>query len=144
METILKTPFNVILFIIVAHIILNNCAPVETLNGGTRSATIETTEEIGNYDDSVDLTTHLQRVRGVTVNGSGPYAQIRVRGGENTINASNEPLFVLNDVPQTNGYASLYSMIKVDHIMSIKVLKGPDAARYGGRGTNGVIIINTQ
>lgn len=101
-------------------------------------------ETAGNYDEALDLTAHLAKVSGIKVVGQGPNANITVRGGQNSFQLSPAPLFVLNDTPQTGGYASLYGLVDVETIISIKVLKGADAAWYGSRGNNGVIVIRTR
>ena len=59
------------------------------------------------------------------------------------MNASDEPLFVLDGYPQHNGSASLLDLDPHD-IKSIQVLKGAEASTYGSRGANGVILIVTK
>ena len=78
--------------------------------------------------------------------GSG--STIRLRGGT-SINASNDPLIVVDGVPLDNGgiagSANALSLINPDDIESIDVLKDAAAAAiYGSRGSNGVIIITTK
>ena len=78
--------------------------------------------------------------------GSG--AQIRIRGGS-SLNASNDPLVVIDGVPMDNngvkGLSNPLSMINPQDIESFNVLKSASAtAIYGSRGSNGVIIITTK
>lgn len=79
----------------------------------------------------------------------GASAQIRLRGGT-SINAGNEPLFVIDGVPidNSNGFSSSrnpLNSINPSDIQDITVLKDASAtAIYGSRGANGVIIINTK
>ena len=78
--------------------------------------------------------------------GSG--STIRLRGGT-SINASNDPLFVIDGVPIDNGgiagAANPLSLINPNDIASFVVLKDASAtAIYGSRGANGVIIITTK
>ena len=78
--------------------------------------------------------------------GAGP--TIRIRGGT-SINASNEPLYVVDGVPLDNaGFAggrSPLNFISPDDIATITVLKDASAtAIYGSRGANGVVIITTK
>jgi TonB-dependent starch-binding outer membrane protein SusC len=74
---------------------------------------------------------------------------IRIRGGA-SLNASNEPLIVLDGVPleaagiSGNGNNFL-SLINPNDIESITVLKDASAtAIFGSRGSNGVILITTK
>ena len=70
--------------------------------------------------------------------GSG--STIRIRG-TGSINASNDPLYVVDGVP----YALPLSNLNPDEIESISVLKDASAtALYGSRGANGVILITTK
>lgn len=66
---------------------------------------------------------------------------IRIRGTR-SITASNEPLIVVDDVPDA---VQSISDINADDIASVSVLKDASAtAIYGARGANGVIIITTK
>jgi TonB-linked SusC/RagA family outer membrane protein len=87
----------------------------------------------------------------------GAGSAIRIRGG-NSINASNEPLYVIdgfifyNDQSSTKagmngieGSLNPLSAINPADIESIEVLKDVSAtAIYGSRGANGVIIVTTK
>ena len=97
------------------------------------------------------------RIAGVTTMtgsgnlGSGERMQIR---GASSLNAGNEPLYVIDGVPITNGNANLtnfgedmstLSMLNLSDIESIEVLKdAASAAIYGSRATNGVVLITTR
>ncbi len=120
-----------------------NCAPIESLNKKEDANSTTNLEGTKRFDNSIDLTSHLQKISGVIVTGNGEYARVRIRGGANSISLSSDPLFVVNGTPKSGGYASIYNTIDVASIKSIKVLKGSQAALYGARGTNGVIIIDT-
>ena len=68
---------------------------------------------------------------------------IRIRGAR-SIKGSQEPLVVLDGMPQHNGSASLSDLDPHD-IKSIEVLKDAAASSvYGSRGANGVILIATK
>lgn len=100
-------------------------------------------------------------VAGVNVTQSsgqpGSPASIRIRGG-NSINASNDPLYVIDgflffsDNASTStgikgfeGGSNPLNMLNPSDIESIEVLKDVSAtAIYGSRGSNGVIIITTK
>ena len=73
---------------------------------------------------------------------------IRVRGGS-SLNASNDPLIVIDGVPLDNtgvqGMGNALSMIAPDNIENMTILKDASAtAIYGSRASNGVIIITTK
>ncbi|MGZ4017701.1 MAG: SusC/RagA family TonB-linked outer membrane protein [Flavisolibacter sp.] len=78
--------------------------------------------------------------------GSG--STIRIRGGS-SLNASNDPLIVIDGMPLSNGgisgIANPLAMINPNDIASFTVLKDASAtAIYGSRASNGVIIITTK
>jgi TonB-linked SusC/RagA family outer membrane protein len=87
----------------------------------------------------------------------GPDAafKIRIRGGT-SINASNDPLYVVDGFPLTGGgvntstemgnsVTSPLATLDPSNIASIDILKDASAtAIYGSRGANGVIIITTK
>lgn len=92
------------------------------------------------------------KVAGVQIisNGGAPGAgsQIRIRGGS-SLNASNDPLIVVDGVPLDNtavsGTANALSLINPNDIETFTVLKDASAtAIYGSRASNGVIIITTK
>jgi TonB-linked SusC/RagA family outer membrane protein len=99
------------------------------------------------------------RVSGVQIVSSegGPDAafKIRVRGGT-SVNASNDPLYVVDGFPISGGgittstglgnsTTSPLTTLDPSNIESIDVLKDASAtAIYGSRGANGVIIITTK
>ena len=88
---------------------------------------------------------------GVVVTTSGGpegSANIRIRGGS-SLNASNDPLIVLDGVPLDNGgvqgMSNPLAMISPENIESMTILKDASAtAIYGSRASNGVIIITTK
>lgn len=92
------------------------------------------------------------KVAGVSIisNSGQPGAgsTIRIRGGS-SLNASNDPLIVIDGVPLSNdaisGASSSLSFINPNDIESFTVLKDASAAAiYGTRASNGVIIITTK
>ncbi len=73
----------------------------------------------------------------VTSPGSAP--RIRIRGNR-SLNASNEPLYVVDGIPRNS-----IDDIPVNDIESIEVLKdAASTAIYGSRGANGVVIVSTR
>lgn len=84
------------------------------------------------------------RVAGVQVTNTsgapGSGATIRIRG-VGSINSSNDPLYIIDGIPASNG---LNSVIPTD-IENISVLKDASAsAIYGSRANNGVVLITTK
>ncbi len=86
----------------------------------------------------------------ITTNGGQPGSgsTIRVRGGA-SLNASNDPLIVVDGVPLSNstisGIGNPLSLINPNDIESFTVLKDANAtAIYGSRASNGVILITTK
>ena len=78
--------------------------------------------------------------------GSG--STLRLRGGT-SINASNDPLIVIDGVPIDNGgiagAANPLSLVNPNDIASFVILKDASAtAIYGARAANGVILITTK
>lgn len=92
------------------------------------------------------------KVAGVQIssNGGAPGAgsRIRIRGGA-SLNASNDPLIVIDGVPVDNsgiaGSSNPLNLINPNDIENFTVLKDPSAAAiYGSRASNGVILITTR
>ncbi len=86
----------------------------------------------------------------ITSNGGAPGAgsTIRIRGGA-SLNASNDPLIVVDGMPLDNGgisgVANPLSLINPNDIETFTVLKDASAtAIYGSRASNGVILITTK
>lgn len=86
----------------------------------------------------------------ITSNSGAPGAgsTIRIRGGA-SLNASNDPLIVIDGVPVSNssisGSANPLSLINPNDIENFTVLKDASAtAIYGSRASNGVILITTK
>jgi TonB-dependent SusC/RagA subfamily outer membrane receptor len=78
--------------------------------------------------------------------GGGSSIQIR---GLNSINSTNEPIYVIDGVIVSSGtgsyYQNAFSSINPSDIESIDVLKDASAtAIYGAQGANGVIIVTTK
>jgi len=88
----------------------------------------------------------LQITNGGGAPGEG--ATIRIRSGS-SLNASNDPLYVIDGVPVVTGGVkggrNVLANINQNNIESITVLKDASAtAIYGSRASNGVIIITTK
>lgn len=97
-------------------------SPVDVIDG--------TKPRYASYNSIYDVIKN--EVPGVMVSGNS----IRIRTAT-SINASNEPLFIVDGVP-----VNTIDNIAPQMVKSIQVLKGSSAAIYGMRGSNGVIVIN--
>ena len=75
-------------------------------------------------------------------NGGTPDGKVRIRiRGNNSINSSNDPLYVVDGIV---GVSNI-NMLNPSEIESLEVLKDASAtAIYGARGANGVIMITTK
>lgn len=92
------------------------------------------------------------KVAGVLVTpgdgGPGSGSRIRIRGSA-SLNASNDPLIVIDGVPIAQGAGGAMSnpldLLNPNDIESFSVLKDASAAAiYGSRASNGVILITTK
>jgi iron complex outermembrane receptor protein len=86
----------------------------------------------------------------ITTTGGAPGtgSTIRVRGGS-SLNASNDPLIIIDGVPIDNkkidGSSNILSFVNPNDIETFTVLKDASAtAIYGSRASNGVILITTK
>jgi TonB-linked SusC/RagA family outer membrane protein len=102
------------------------------------------------------------KIAGVTVIGSssgvGGSARVSIRGERSLNLDKNQPLYVIDGVPISNGitggsgrgnlevdFGNGASFVNSDDIESMTVLKGAAAAAlYGSRAANGVIVIKTK
>lgn len=86
----------------------------------------------------------------ITTDNGAPVsgATIRIRGGS-SLNASNDPLIIVDGVPldryKVGGSSNILSAINPNDIDNITILKDASStAIYGARASNGVIIITTK
>ncbi|WP_019948970.1 SusC/RagA family TonB-linked outer membrane protein [Hymenobacter aerophilus] len=86
----------------------------------------------------------------ITSGGGAPgeVSTIRIRGGS-SLNASNDPLIVIDGVPVSNqgvaGAGNVLALINPQDIETFTVLKDASAtAIYGSRASNGVILVTTK
>ncbi|OFX30221.1 MAG: SusC/RagA family TonB-linked outer membrane protein [Bacteroidetes bacterium GWF2_42_66] len=102
-------------------------------------------DEINSFAASNILQALQGRSSGVLVkqnNGSpGGAISVRIRG-TNSIQGSNEPLYVIDGFPSSS---SKPTVLDNSNIESVEILKDASAvAIYGSRGANGVILITTK
>jgi TonB-dependent SusC/RagA subfamily outer membrane receptor len=92
--------------------------------------------EFSNYSTIYDLLRgRFPRVEVINT-PAGPAIQVR---GTNSLTLDGEPLFIVDGIPVED-----ISSLEPVNIKSINVLKDASAAYYGTRGTNGVIVIETN
>jgi TonB-dependent starch-binding outer membrane protein SusC len=109
----------------------------------TTSVSIVSTKDLAERP-MIDAATAIQgKAAGVTVlqpNGEpGAGMVVRVRGNS-SINASNDPLYVVDGIPMTE-----INYLSANDIESIQILKdASSAAIYGSRASNGVVLITTK
>ncbi len=104
----------------------------------------------GNITSPQDLL--VGKASGVVITSSGGApgsgSTIRIRGGS-SLNASNDPLIIIDGIPIANndvsGGNNFLGFVNPNDIESMSVLKDASAtAIYGSRASNGVIIITTK
>lgn len=78
----------------------------------------------------------------VTRSNDGGIA-VRIRGAM-SFDGTDAPLYILDDMPFQPGPGGVLTGVDPYSILSIGVLRGADAAIYGIRGGNGVIVITTK
>ena len=117
-------------------------------------------EEISGANESNAMAALSGKLAGVdiTVGAGGPSGSTSVIiRGISQLNASNQPLYVIDGMPVDNttlegagryggyDYGDVMSSLNPSDIESISVLKGPSAsALYGSRASNGVVLITTK
>jgi iron complex outermembrane receptor protein len=117
----------------------------------TGSVALLTTKDFNKGSNVTAENLFSGRVAGLTVNTSGAPgsgSEIRIRGGS-SLNASNDPLIVIDGLPVLNvenkSSTSILAAINPNDIESFSVLKDASStAIYGSRASNGVIIITTK
>ena len=122
----------------------------------TGAATMIKQEKIKDVPTASFQNALMGKVAGLQINNTtgqvGSFGQVRVRG-TGSINASNEPLYVIDGVPVINEDVTQLASVTNDvmstlnpaDIESITVLRDAAASSlYGSRAANGVIVIQTK
>lgn len=98
-----------------------------------------------NGNVALTLADYLRRVSGVSITGSGNNTRVKVRGGTNSISGADAPIFVLDGAMIGNDYSSVESMIDINDIDKVKVLRDAAATqRYGMQAAAGAIVIYSK
>jgi TonB-linked SusC/RagA family outer membrane protein len=112
-----------------------------SFTGSAKQIYAEELEKTKTTDLAKAMEGRIAGVQVVTTSGQpGNPAEIRIRG-IGSLNASDQPLYVLDGVP----YMGNISSIDVRDIESFTILKDASAAvLYGSRASNGVVLITTK
>lgn len=113
--------------------------------------------------EAMTLEDHLRRINGVTIQGSGDYAKVFVRGARGVSNISRgmgppedktdinmgdsdqrQPLFVVDGQKAGRDYPTVGDMFSRGEIKSVRLLSDSEASKYGSEGGHGVIAISTK
>lgn len=141
------------LFKIISLLVILGFAAACSTTESAQSPQAEQNSQVRSEDDSKNISDQndyfrtladfLQRVPGVNVSGTQNNKVVTIRG-INSFNAGIEPLFVIDGQVAGTTYAQVHNMVNVREIDYVRVLKGSEAAGYGVRGGNGVILIVTK
>lgn len=136
-----KGILNLIALPLLAMLLVQGCATSDKTGreDGNQSGSAISVE-----DQSISLADYLSREPGVYIQGTGGNVSVFIRGSQ-SVSGTNQPLFVINGQQVGRDYSVVSSIVDVNDIESIEVLKGSEAgSRFGLRGSNGVIIIRTK
>lgn len=119
--------------------LLLGCSSTSNVNDQEQG---ETDVEI--YNSSRKLSDYLRSVGGVTVHEINGQTKITIRGNL-SFNTNTDPLFVIDGVRSGYDYSRIESIVPVQNIRSVRVLKGSESSTlYGIAGSNGAIVISTK
>ncbi|TVQ01043.1 MAG: hypothetical protein EA359_14715 [Balneolaceae bacterium] len=96
------------------------------------------------HNPNLGLDEYLNRLSGVRVYGTGQYARIQIRGGS-SFELPHTPLFVLDGIRLGRDFSSVYRMVDMNKVNSVRVLNTSRATfLYGHDGYAGAIEIVTE
>jgi len=119
------------------------CAAGNTQREPSDRATV-TSDDLRNSSEPIEVTLQ-KKVSGlvVTRTSEGEIA-VEIRGGSSFRGADSPPLYMLDGQPFNPGPGGVLSGINPHSIESISILRSAEAALYGSKGADGVIIITTK
>ncbi|PWN07309.1 TonB-dependent receptor plug domain-containing protein [Rhodohalobacter mucosus] len=124
-------------------ILLSACATTERTTDSGDSSQTETSES-SSVDPSISLLKQIRMLPGIYVESRGGELNVYLRG-QYSFNAETRVLFVVNNVPIGRDFNALDSMVNVEDIQSIRVMRAIESAQlYGLRGSSGAIVIKTK
>lgn len=131
--------------LLLVSVSLQSCATMKQNDDSAQDDTYwENRNTVPVDNPAISLANYLQQIPGLTVSGTGNNARVFLRG-INSIRNNSQPLFVIDNQQVGNSYAAISTIVDVNDIRSIEVIKGPEAgALYGMPGSNGVVIIQTR
>jgi TonB-dependent SusC/RagA subfamily outer membrane receptor len=123
---------------------LAGCASTNTNSEPVTHPSVSSQDLEENTGEPIEKTLQA-KVPGVVISRTadgGIAVQIR---GAGSFYSSDQPLYVIDEVPMTPGPGGALIGVNPHDIESITVLKNPaDTGVYGMRGANGVIVITTK
>lgn len=111
----------------------------EPINNGSKEMVLADNE----VNSINPLESYLLRTPGVQLVGEGGGIKAKIRGAS-SFYGETEPLFIVNGTDVGSSYASASALVASMEILSVRVLKGPDASFYGVRGGNGVVVVRAK
>lgn len=138
-----RHPSNLAMPLSLAALFVAACAPAARQHD-TAPANAVTAEDIARNPNEPIEKLLQRKVSGLIVTRTTDGIALRVRGTTSFDGNDSPPLFVVNDLPFEPGPGGVLTGIDPYAIETIRVLKGADAALYGIRGANGVIVITLK
>lgn len=133
---------NPAVIIIISVLVFSSCA-VNQLSPGSDHL-VSPSPSNGHSRQFADLTQLMRTVPGLRVTGDQENASIHINRDSST-GSEGEPLFVIDGIEIGYEYSQVYQLIDATTVQSIHALKDfGSLSRYGSRGVNGVIEINTK
>lgn len=132
---------NTIMIFLLVMVGMQGCATTDTVSEGMILDT--DTDEVISYENYRDLADYLRRIPGVQVTGAGDNINVQIRG-TSSFTSETRPLYVVDGQIRGNSYYDVNRSLVMSEVANIRVLKDSDAASYGARGANGVIIIDLK
>ena len=130
------------ILLISLFIMLSACTATERTTNNEDSSQSESSES--RVDPSISLLKQIRMLPGIYVESRGGDVNVYLRG-QYSFNSETRVLFVVNNIPIGRDFSSLDSMVNVEDIKSIKVMRAIESAQlYGLRGSSGAIVIETK
>ncbi len=132
----MKFILPILLFI--SLIIFSGCATSSTVTHDRPGSTVNV------HNPNLGLDDYLNRLSGVRVYGTGQYARVQIRGGS-SFELPHTPLFVLDGIRLGRDFSSVYRMVDMNKVNSVRLLNTSRATLlYGHDGYAGAIEIITE
>lgn len=118
---------------------LQGCGTAGTTGSATQSHTVDE----GITTEYRELADYLRRIPGVVVTGAGNNVQVQIRG-TSSLTSETRPLYIVDGQNWGSSYYEVNRALNIHEVSNVRVLTGSDAAAYGVRGANGVIIVELK